>query len=193
MYCKSSKIAQEYFQKYQQYCMLWMNPAWYCLIWYRQLSYSFIPLKPVHADLSPVCLITIRPCFTDPVEPLPFYSLKWEKALHSTSPQIDRLAFPSLIFASDSQTLHHAPSLRRSPGYMSCSLSYVLLYELIGTAVSDGFVSTCLLAGRAVPTYGSCICTVCKGRYWASGLGLYLMHSQNLLPHEYNGSKYLRV
>ncbi len=149
----------------------------------------------MHEDVSPAPLINIRPCFADPMEPLPFFSLEGEKPL--TQPQIDALAFPALVFAPNSQTLHHTHSHAVSKEKSWFQVMFLILHGSVWAdrhsipdirLCADGFVSVCLLAGRGVGYL----------MYWAyvtavtEPIAALALYRQDFLPCEYNGSKHLQ-
>lgn len=80
-------------------------------------------------------------------------SLPWvrEASQQCFTPDRQSGLFPSLIFSFNGATLHRAPSPRRGPG---CTL-FLISHASVG-ADRHSCVSTCLLAGRGVPTYGGC-------------------------------------
>lgn len=90
-------------------------------------------------------MINIRPCCSVAVEPLPLHSPEWEKTLECFTPDGQSGLFPSLIFSFNGATLHR--------GVLAACRVFLIWHASVG-ADRHSCVSTCLLAGRGVPTYG---------------------------------------
>lgn len=140
-----------------------------------------------------VCLINIKSCFTNQMEPLSSYSpVNWEKSL-SGVPHARQMDWPFLHLSLPATVKLSIPLRLWGEALMSCFLSYMPLFELIGTVPQISgrvpmvlSVYICWQEG-VLPISWQLYCTCA----WA-GLVCCLMHSQNLLPCEYNGSKHLQ-